>query len=105
MHVPRFGELNDCWSVPTYVVKVRGLKYLWGSAGISGDLSFKKALTLHIQNDFAGEAITIGTQVAAGTKTTIGTIQPGECVSIPMADISGVYATCALESVVHCLIY
>jgi hypothetical protein len=42
--------------------------------------------------------------VAAGTKTSFGTLQPGECVSIPLQNLTGVFATCAFESTVECLI-
>lgn len=88
----------------SYEVRVRGTIYLWGSAGLASDLAFDKPLLLHIRNDVMGEIITIGTQLASGTKTTLGTLQPGECVSIPVQKICGVFATCALESVVGCLI-
>jgi hypothetical protein len=78
--------------------------YLWGSAGVIKNIPFDKPPLLHLRNDVFGEVIMVGTQVASGTKTTIGTLQPGECVSIPLHDISGVFATCAHESIVACLI-
>jgi hypothetical protein len=34
----------------------------------------------------------------------LGTLQPGECFSIPIENISGVFATCALATDVDCLI-
>ena len=85
----------DQWAHPGYEVRVRGTiipAYLWGSAGITGNIKFSKPLLLHIQNDVFGEAVTFGTQVASGAQTTLGTLQPGECISIPMQDISGVFA-------------
>jgi hypothetical protein len=88
----------------SYEVRVRGTMYLWGSAGITVDTTFDKPLLLHVRNNVFGEVVTLGTQVAAGTQQTIGTIQPGECLSIPIQNISGVFATCALESTVDCLI-
>jgi hypothetical protein len=93
---------SDRWYQPYYEIRVRGTKYLWGSAGIS-DRTFANPLVLHIRNDPFGEVIRLGTQ-AAGAQTPIGTLQPGECVSIQVQGIGGVYATCTLESVVHCLI-
>jgi hypothetical protein len=87
-----------------YKVRVRGTLYLWGSAGITTDITFPSPLLLHICNEKHGEAITFGTQVAAGTQTTMGTLQPGECVSIPIQLISGVFASCDTESTVYCLI-
>lgn len=105
MDVLRLGEQNDFWNAPAYSVKVRGLRYLWGSAGLTQDLKFGKPFILHIANDLAGEPVTIGTRVAAGANTDLGTLQPGECVSVSVNEISGIYADCALDSVVHCLIY
>ena len=98
---------HDRWAHPCYEVRVRGTippAYLWGSAGITGNIKFSKPLLLHMHNDVFGEAVTFGTQVASGAQTTLGTLQPGECISIPMQDISGVFATCELESTVACLI-
>jgi hypothetical protein len=105
MDVLKLGEPNEFWNAPAYSVKVRGTRYLWGSAGITKDLTFAKPFILHIANDQAGEPVTIGTQVAAGTKTELGTLQPGECLSVPVSAIVGVYAECTLDSIVHCLIY
>jgi len=94
----------DLWVQPSYDVRVRGSMYLWGSAGITQNITFDKPLVLHVRNDVFGEAIGIGTQVASGAQTTIGTLQPGECVSVPLQNISGVFATCTTESTVACLI-
>jgi hypothetical protein len=85
-------------------VQVRGKKYLWGSAGISHNISLSRPLLLHVRNDLFGEQISLGTQVAGGADTVLGTLDPGECVSIPMQDISGVFASCDLESTVACMI-
>jgi hypothetical protein len=78
--------------------------FLWGSAGITQNLSFAAPLLLHVRNDVFGESLTIGTQVAGGAQTTLGTLAPGETVTIPIQGVSGVFATCALESNVQCLI-
>ncbi|MGF6870593.1 hypothetical protein OKW35_000047 [Paraburkholderia sp. MM5477-R1] len=103
---------------PAYEVRVRGpgaatpdqwpwpgIDFLWGSLGIPNPVSFDKPLILHIRNDVFGEDVTFGTLVN-GTKTQIGTLQPGECASIQVSKISGVYATCepGLDSVVACII-
>ena len=73
------------------------------------NITFLNPLILHIRNDVFGEPITFGTQVVSGTpgqptQTQMGMLQPGECVSIPLQDYSGVYATCDVESTVYCLI-
>jgi len=78
--------------------------HVWGSAGITKDISFDKPLLLHIHNELFGEVITLGTQKASGAKETIGTLQPGEFVSVPLNDLSGVFASCEQESTVCCLI-
>lgn len=92
------------WNHPGYEVKVRATMYLWGSAGITKDMSFDKPLVLHIHNDLFGEVITFGTQNAGGLQQPMGTLKPGECVSIPLNNISGIFASCAQESTVCCLI-
>jgi hypothetical protein len=96
-------ELIDYLNAPTYSVKVRGLKYLWGSAGVTKDLKLEKALILHIANDLAGEPVKIGV-LASGTKTDLGTIGQGECISVSVNDISGIYADCSSETLVLCWI-
>jgi hypothetical protein len=99
-------EIYDRWTRPSYEVRVRGTApmFLWGSAGITENLTFDKPLILHIRNETLGEAVTFGTRVASGTQKKIGTLQPGECVSIPVQDVSGVFASCVLESTVACVI-
>jgi hypothetical protein len=109
------------WSWPSYEVRVRGpgvgagpwpwpgISFLWGSPKIPNPIPFDKPPILHIRNDISGEDVTFGTLVGlltTGTQTQIGILQPGECVSIELLKISGVYATCAagLESVVGCII-
>lgn len=107
MDMLRLGQPDNFWNAPTYSVKVRGSKFLWGSAGIVKNLTFEKPFILHIANDLAGEPVAIGTLGSGGNKTEFGKIEPGECISIPVNDISGVYAECApdLDSILHCLIY
>jgi len=100
------GKLSgyNHWAQPSYEVKVRGTMHLWGSVGITKDIVFEKSLVLHIHNDLFGEKITLGTRTASGSQDTIGTLRPGECVSIPLHNITGVFATCAETSTVCCLI-
>jgi hypothetical protein len=95
---------HDHWTHPSYEVRVRGTMYLWGSAGVTKNIKFDRPILLHIRNDLFGEPITFGTQAAGGAQAPIGTLQPGECVSIQLQDIVGVFATCTLESNVRCLI-
>jgi hypothetical protein len=85
-----------------YKVRVRGTVYLWGSAGVQEGVTFLSPVLLHIRNDPFGEPITFGTQTAGGPQTTLGTLQAGEQFSIPIQQISGVFATCAFKSTVTC---
>jgi hypothetical protein len=104
MRPPQWSPEDCDWARAAYKVRVRTTMYLWGSAGISQNLNFAQPLVLHVYNDVHGEVVNIGTQVAGGAQTALGSLQPGEAVSIQMQGISGVYATCALESNVSCLI-
>ena len=115
------GILDAHRGRPSYEVRVRGpgvgpgpwpwpgIDFLWGSPNIPNPIPFDKPLILHIRNDIFGEDVTFGTLVGTltnGTQTQIGILQPGECVSIQVSNISGVYATCGagLDSVVACII-
>jgi hypothetical protein len=118
MYVTGFATTHDDGSQFHYTVRVRPTvppappQCLWGSAGLLENITFPKPLIMHIRNDLFGEPVTVGTQVVSGpppsppTQTTIGTLQPGECISIPIQGYSGVFANCAnaTESTVHCLI-
>lgn len=98
------GAIYSRWTQPSYEIKVRGTMNLWGSAGLTKNIVFDKPLLLHIHNNLFGEVITLGTQNASGTKDSIGTLQPGEFISLPLNDISCVFASCEQESIVCCLI-
>ena len=87
----------------SYAVQVRGTTYLWGSAGVTVNISFDQPLLLHVRNNVFGEVISLGT-VASGTQVILGNIQPGECLTIPIQDMTGVFAMCTLETTVDCLI-
>jgi hypothetical protein len=96
-HRDRHWEDAACdhrWDHLSYRVRIRatgGAVYLWGSAGIAQAIAFPTAPLFHVRNDELGEPVTIGTAIGANT-TLIGTLQPGECVSIPVQNITGIYA-------------
>ena len=108
--------LYDNWTRPSYERRVRGTEtmnptYLWGSARITQNFSSDKPLVLHIRNDTFGQPIVLTTQVASGSQTSYGSLQPAECVSIPLQGLSGVFAypdtksvPNATESIVACVI-
>ncbi len=97
-------ELFYALSTPHYSLRVRGSAFLWGSAGIANDLSFDKPLILHVRNDPTGEPIAIETVAASGARHKIGTLGPGESVSLPIQKIAGVAASCKGETMVGCII-
>jgi hypothetical protein len=89
-----------------YSVRVRDTTFLWGSSGLTKDLTFSSPLILHIGNDRYGQEISLATRTAilSVPPTEWGTLQPGEIVSLPIQGIIGVYAQCAEESTVRCVI-
>jgi hypothetical protein len=80
--------------------RIRGTMYIWGSRGITENLHFRAPLILYLRNDLFGEPITIHTEKANGKRATLGTLEAGEYLSIPIQDIRGVSVTCDLESTV-----
>lgn len=84
-----------------FTVKVRGTMFLWGSGSLTVNLGWPVLLV--IRNDDYGEPVTFGTETtSAGSRNTLGTLQPGECYTIPLLNIRGVFATCDLDSSVTC---
>jgi hypothetical protein len=112
------GLTTSEWSLLQYKVRVRPtpapFQCLWGSATLIQNIDFPadKPLILHICNDPYGAPVTFGTQVVSAnpptlppTQTIVGTLQPGERVSIQVQGFSGVFATAGGdESTVYCLI-
>jgi hypothetical protein len=85
----------------TYSVKVRTKVYLWGSSGVTTDLGVP--LLLIIQNDLWGDPVSLGSYAGSG-EADLGTIQPGECWTIPLIGLRGVHAICDTDSTVNCVI-
>ncbi|GEO02917.1 hypothetical protein AAE02nite_05810 [Adhaeribacter aerolatus] len=104
MRTSSSGIMYNRWTEPSYEIKVRGTMNLWGSFGIKKNIVFEKQLLLHIHNDLFGEPISLGTQTASGPEEDIGTLNRGEFVTIPLNEISRVFASCKKESTVCCLI-
>jgi hypothetical protein len=96
---------NEYWSRPAYTLRVRAATYLWGSAGLTRDVSFQRPLHLHVRNDDFGEPITIATRTASGAKANFGSLGAGECLTVPVQDVAGVVASCESETTVYCLIH
>ena len=75
----------------SYDVKVRGTVppiYLWGSPGILSNLHWP--LLLSLKNDVVGDAIKIHTEDADGQQTVIGTLQAGECYTLPLLGLQAI---------------
>jgi hypothetical protein len=92
---------NERAAMYTYSVKVRTKAYLWGSSGVAADLSVPLLLIIH--NDLWGDPISLGSDAGAG-ETDLGTLQPGECWTIPLFGLRGVHATCGTDSTLSCMI-
>jgi hypothetical protein len=87
----------------SYDMKVRGTMFLWGSSGITVNLAWP--LLLVIRNDVVGDPITFGTETtSADSRKTFGALQPGECYTIPLLDVRGVFAICDTDSNITCTI-
>ena len=92
---------------PRYCVRVRKFAYLWGSDGLTENITLPSPLLLHVRNDLFGEPVEMGTEEVSNTgnvQAPFGTLNPGQCVSIPIQSICGVYALCDTETTVSCMI-
>lgn len=85
----------------SYSVKVRTKAYLWGSSGVTALLT--EPLLLVIHNDLWGDPVNLGSDTNEN-ETNLGTLLPGECWTIPLLGLRGVYATCDTDSTVICKI-
>jgi hypothetical protein len=112
----RNSAAND-WTEFHYKVRVRPPppsqlpQCIWGSAGLLQDVPFAKPLILHIRNDLFGDPVTFGTLAVSASPPSqpsqkpMGTLQPGECISIPLNGYSGVFAQPnKVESTLYCSI-
>jgi hypothetical protein len=89
-------------SAAPYRIRVRGTVYLWGSSEINQDLTFPQPLILHVRNETLGEDVSLSIASSAGAPADIGTLSAGQSLSIPLQDLTGVIATCELQSKVSC---
>lgn len=87
----------------TYNVKVRESTYLWGGQGVVQ--SFSTDLYIFLRVDDHGEAITIGHEkLNPRRQTLIAELQPGETLTVPLSNLSGIYAHCKHDCQVQCAI-
>lgn len=85
-----------------YVVNVREKTYVWGSDTINTDLSWP--LLLVINNDPIGDPVSLGSETADGGSADYGTLQPGQCWTIPLHGFRAVYAVCDTDTNLACSI-
>ena len=99
-------ELFDRPSKLGFDVRVRGTTYLWGSDTITANMSFESPPLLHIRNFIYGNDVSFGTTDASGQSTVLGSLKTGQCVTIKIQNIIGVFVECGanLETVVGCVI-
>lgn len=84
-----------------YPVRVRGKVYVWGSADLNASLPLQ--LVLVINNNGFGDVARIASESPAGT-VPIGTLQPGECWTLPLQGLHRVTATCDTDTTLMCAI-
>lgn len=86
----------------SYVTQVRGKTYVWGSSGIN--VAFTWPLLLVIRNDALGDPIDVGSEStgSGGGTTSYGTLQPGECWTIPLQGLRSVFANCSTDTALSC---
>ena len=85
-----------------YRVKLRAERFLWGSAGVTTELKWPIFLTTRV--DELGEEITLGTVAPGGARTTCAKLQPGETYTIVLQNVIGVFATCATDTQLTCVL-
>ncbi|MCE9566006.1 MAG: hypothetical protein K8U57_28615 [Planctomycetes bacterium] len=89
--------------VPTGGKKV----YLWGGAEIGHHLPTSIILTIRV-DDF-GENVRFGVRGKTGEESPpYGTLQPGECFTLDLKDLRGVWAECTernVDTMIHCVFH
>lgn len=85
----------------SYSVKVRTKAYLWGSSGVTAGISVPLLLVVH--NDVWGDPIAVSSEGTAGA-AALATLLPGECWTLDLSGLRGVYATCDTDSTVNCTV-
>jgi hypothetical protein len=85
-----------------YIVRVRGTTYVWGSGTLTVALAWP--LLLVINNDLLGDPIDLGSDTTGPGPTSYGTLQPGECWTLPLQGLRGVFASCTTDTTLACSI-
>ncbi|MEU4644294.1 hypothetical protein [Micromonospora sp. NPDC023814] len=81
----------------SYIVKVRGKTYVWGSDRLSVNLTWP--LLLVINNDALGDPIDLGSEATGpGGQTSFGSLQPGQCWTVPLLGLRAVFANCQADT-------
>ena len=85
-----------------YTIRVRGEKYLWGSAGLKFNLDVPMLMVVRV--DLFGEPISLFTETkdGLGSRVPFGTLGPGESFTLSLQTLRGVIARCDLNSEVSC---
>ena len=86
----------------SYLVKVRGKTYAWGSSDLR--VGLKLPLILVIHNDAIGDAVEVTSEKNTGSPMVLGHIQPAQCWTIPLEGLRGVSVTCPTDTTLSCSI-
>lgn len=84
-----------------YTTKVKDKVFLWGSDNVFERLDFSLFLTIH--NDPYGDEIRIF-KFDGSSDTDMGALRPGECWTVPLSGLHGVYGLCDTDSAVNCVV-
>lgn len=87
----------------TYKVKVQGTTFLWGGAEVRAKLNSPMQLVFRVaEND---EPIRFG-RFVDGKQADLGVLRAGECYSLSVHELSGVFASAVapLDTHVECML-
>lgn len=85
-----------------YIVRVKDKVYVWGSNDFKGSSSLP--LVLIMNNDPHGDHVEVSSESSTGVTTPLGTLQPGQCWSLPLSGLRAVVATCTTDTTLACAI-
>lgn len=87
------GNRTQSTSNLDYRVKVRRTTYLWGGEGVKQTLKADINSCLYFRVDEVGESVRFGVRSAdKGALVEYGVLRPGECFTVPLKGVLGVYA-------------
>jgi hypothetical protein len=75
---------------------------MWGSDGLGVNLAWP--LLLVINNDGLGDPVALGSEAAGAGGQSFGSLDPGQCWTVPLQGLRAVFATCETDTTLSCSI-